>query len=602
MPQTLVEQFTREFYSRGLAPMRYASDGDWITIGGNKGAPAGSKGGTPVKLGEGGKIIAGPSHLEGHSVGSLPTRRDAPQKQTKLLDVESKSWQPALFPGGGGSEPAKGRVKPKLKSPGGKYGPGVKQTDDGRHVGVTQLNINQISYDPARFQYKVSGVGDEGVTEELKEVKHFRPEFAGQLLVWHDPADGKAYVVNGHHRYELAKRTGYDGPISTFLVDAKDASEARALGALANVAEGRGTSVDAAKFFRETQMTPADVREKGISLKGRVADDGLVLSRLSDKLFPRLASGDMKEARAMAIATQLGDDPAMQDKLAVILEKREEKTGKPVADGTVEEMAREMADTPKVTEKKKDLFDEWEEEDSLFVDRNDLKGWLIGQLAEEARAFRAVSHGGREERLASAGNVLATEENKSRAKEASGQQFAFKQLVNSRGEISDAVNEFAAKIREQPKQRNALRKQLVERIRPQLQAAFGGAKESFARALQGNSGASGGQRDRYDRPAESLVERFSREFSRQGLRPTLRAMTSPTTKSSTSTPLDQSDSVGGFPIVRKNGRTGFFFTAEDDPAKVASALQELGARLKSSSPDASPSEDSESSEHAAESD
>jgi len=38
---------------------------------------------------------------------------------------------------------------------------------------------------------------------------------------------------------------------------AKDEAEARAVGARQNIAEGRGTPVDAAKFFRETGITPA---------------------------------------------------------------------------------------------------------------------------------------------------------------------------------------------------------------------------------------------------------------------------------------------------------------------------------------------------------
>ena len=55
-------------------------------------------------------------------------------------------------------------------------------------------------------------------------------EFLIQL--WHegalrDPADGKDYVVNGHHRHELAKRTGHPD-MAVRWIAAKDAREARA--------------------------------------------------------------------------------------------------------------------------------------------------------------------------------------------------------------------------------------------------------------------------------------------------------------------------------------------------------------------------------------
>lgn len=47
-------------------------------------------------------------------------------------------------------------------------------------------------------------------------------------MVWLDHANGKTYVVNGHHRGDLAKRLG-EKSITVKYLDAKDA---RAKGAL----------------------------------------------------------------------------------------------------------------------------------------------------------------------------------------------------------------------------------------------------------------------------------------------------------------------------------------------------------------------------------
>ena len=110
---------------------------------------------------------------------------------------------------------------------------------------VYHIPSHQLQVDPARFQYKLN-VDKSGVTDELKSVKTFNPDFAGVISVWADPADGKVYVVNGHHRYELAHRTGH-AALAVRYGDAKTAKEARAVGALNNIAEGRGTAVDAAK-------------------------------------------------------------------------------------------------------------------------------------------------------------------------------------------------------------------------------------------------------------------------------------------------------------------------------------------------------------------
>jgi hypothetical protein len=108
-----------------------------------------------------------------------------------------------------------------------------------------------LKTDPSRFQYKLNTSGEHGVTDEFKQVRTWSPDFAGVISVWRDPETGEDYVVNGHHRYELAGRLGADG-LKVQYLQAKDAKEARALGALINIAEGRGTAVDAAKFMRDT--------------------------------------------------------------------------------------------------------------------------------------------------------------------------------------------------------------------------------------------------------------------------------------------------------------------------------------------------------------
>ena len=43
----------------------------WVTIGANKSAPDGEKGGTPVKIGPGGEIHAGPKNLVGRDLDNM---------------------------------------------------------------------------------------------------------------------------------------------------------------------------------------------------------------------------------------------------------------------------------------------------------------------------------------------------------------------------------------------------------------------------------------------------------------------------------------------------------------------------------------------------
>src|SRR5664280_1872966 len=90
-----------------------------------------------------------------------------------------------------------------------------------------EINPRSISQDPARFQYK-AGTDVQGTSSLLKEQDKYNPDLAGVITAWRDPADGKTYVVNGHHRLELALRTKAPS-VAVRHINAKDATEARAI-------------------------------------------------------------------------------------------------------------------------------------------------------------------------------------------------------------------------------------------------------------------------------------------------------------------------------------------------------------------------------------
>src|SRR5213076_2829823 len=113
-------------------------------------------------------------------------------------------------------------------------------------------------------------LGPEGVSTELKGVTRWNPQLAGVIAVWRDPADGKVYVVNGHHRLELAQRLGVHA-LNVQFVEAKNATEARGEGAYMNIAEGRGTATDVAKFLRDMKVGPETLAQRGVTLRGDLA-------------------------------------------------------------------------------------------------------------------------------------------------------------------------------------------------------------------------------------------------------------------------------------------------------------------------------------------
>lgn len=301
-------------------------------------------------------------------------------------------------------------------------------------VPVASLKVN-----PARFQYKVEGVGKKGVTSQFKDTDVWNPSLGGVLLVWRDPADGQDYVINGHHRHELADRLNAQS-VNVRYLQSPNESEARAEGALANMAEGKGTAFDAAKFLRDTGGTVEMLRAKGIPLRDRLANDAIALSKLSPKAFADLNAGRITTAAAVQVATHLKDHK-LQDKLFEHME------GKRWTPEETEIAAKRIAAAGKTTVKTSNLFGDFEDEESTFDQEVELEAYVRSALSRQARDFAAASDARRNELLAKHGNNLDTETNQGLRDQATQVLDVFDQHAHLKGPISAAMNEMAAKLK-----------------------------------------------------------------------------------------------------------------------------------------------------------
>jgi hypothetical protein len=331
---------------------------------------------------------------------------------------------------------------------------------------VYTVPVEAIHADPERFQYKVKGIDKQGVTEELKGVGTWNPELGGVLLVWRDPEDGKDYVVNGHHRLHLAKRLGAD-ELNVRYIDAGSAKIARSVGALANIAEGRGSAIDAAKYLRDTDQTMEDLKSAGVSLSGKIAADALVLKDLADRPFNMVTRGMLEEETAIAVAKHLKDHD-LQNKLFRKLEDREEQGAKEWSNREIETAARKMANAGKVeTDKAGLLFDDWDDEESTFDSEVALEAFVSANLRKVANDFAAVASRRRAERVSEAGNVLQIEENQKRAREADEIADMFQREVNLRGPVADAIKYHALDFHQAKtkKEQDRIKAETLESIR-----------------------------------------------------------------------------------------------------------------------------------------
>lgn len=92
----------------------------------------------------------------------------------------------------------------------------------------------QLHLDPGRFQWRQNTDPITGV-ERDRPPAEYDPDRAEPLGVWLDPADGRVYVVDGHHALDMAKRGGVERLPVEFL-DAATDSEAARLGLRRNFA------------------------------------------------------------------------------------------------------------------------------------------------------------------------------------------------------------------------------------------------------------------------------------------------------------------------------------------------------------------------------
>ena len=278
--------------------------------------------------------------------------------------------------------------------------------------GVRTLKTSEIQADPERFQYKMNTAGPIGVTDQFKETKVWNKELAGVVQVWKDPANGITYVVNGHHRYELAQRLGVKS-LNVQYIQAKDAAEARQKGALTNIAEGRGTSVDAGRFFRDSKSPDieSELKQRGISLSERNASEGLALRGLAPQIWRKVVDETTPLSRAVAIGRS-GLRPEDQLQLFNRSEKGNWTSGKTA------EFGQELKRAPLMAKQGGGLFDDEEfvnlaEFRAMFADR------FKGRMRGDANLFGKISRSRNVNRIEQVGqNKIDTTSSQEQARQA----------------------------------------------------------------------------------------------------------------------------------------------------------------------------------------
>jgi len=177
---------------------------------------------------------------------------------------------------------------------------------------IDDFPLRRVVTDPSRFQFK-QGYGEGGAGLTLNAVRKWDPGLANRLTLYHDCESDTYYVVNGHQRLALARRHGVEVCAVQILESADyTVSEARAYGAIINIAEGHGTAMDAAIFMRETGTGADDLADRGVDLEQSLADEALALFNLTDALFRAVKLQTLAQHTAVIIGRELPDNQLAQ--------------------------------------------------------------------------------------------------------------------------------------------------------------------------------------------------------------------------------------------------------------------------------------------------
>lgn len=304
--------------------------------------------------------------------------------------------------------------------------------------------------DAKRFQFKEGG-DEYGVTERLQGVTEWNDIKAGTVIFWED-VDGKIFVADGHQRAGLAKRIMDEDPSQDINlvgyklreVDDISAEKARVIAATANIAQGTGTAIDAAKILR---VEPGRLSE--LPPRSALVRQARDLEKLSDDAFGSIINGVIPSNYG-AIVGRLIDDPDKQQAAIQVLARSD------VANAfQAETIVRQVNEQDLVNEVQTGLFGDEVLAESLFLERARVLDRTYKILREDKTAFENLSRNA--DRIEAEGNKLEKTRNQERANQ-NGKAITFLQaLATRKGELSDELSAAARTARETNNYANAAR-------------------------------------------------------------------------------------------------------------------------------------------------
>jgi hypothetical protein len=301
---------------------------------------------------------------------------------------------------------------------------------------IHEVPTADLHLDPKRFQWKQDVHADTGAGANLRGSRKFNPQLAGVIDVWRDPKDGLDYIINGHHRFNLAKRDGVER-VNVRYIEAKDADEARAWGAIRNIASGKGTALDVAKFLRDSGETIEGLAQRGVDLKIGLAKEGVAIANLPSDLIDRLHR-DPSLIRKAAVVGENLSQPDQQRAAFRVMEKLTERQ--------TEELTKVIKAAGSENVRQEDLFGASSVAKSLFVEKAKVSAAIRERLAKDRRLFGYVANEGRAAELERGGNKINAKRSREIADKSAQLEELFDRLYQRGGPLGAIMDQAAKRV------------------------------------------------------------------------------------------------------------------------------------------------------------
>ncbi len=320
--------------------------------------------------------------------------------------------------------------------------------ETGQRPILESVDPRTVEVDADVFQFK-SKTDAHGVSDRLKGVDRWDPIQSGTVVIYETKA-GKRIIVDGHQRLALAKKMIESGqPADEVRLNSYVFRETERimpeyvmqLAARKNIAEGTGTALDAAKIIRSTDPALERVLPT-LPPNSALVRDAKALAKLEDEAFDYVANTLTDEQ--MKMAAIVGDIiEGGPEQLAAI---RELLNAGPTPLLQAKLMVQQMKAVGFRMTETQDLFGGQTFAESLIKERARIMESAIKRLKRDKQTFKVLEE--RAEAITEAGNVLERQGNKARLSEDEKAIEIITKTVNTRGPVSDALNDAAERLKD----------------------------------------------------------------------------------------------------------------------------------------------------------